>query len=48
MAAPDIDTAAQHLSKLGRNSEQWWIEFPTSRISVARIFWKEQSRDALR
>ena len=44
VASPNVDAAAQHLSMLGRDSEQWWIELPTNRIPVTRIFWKDKEK----
>jgi uncharacterized iron-regulated membrane protein len=34
---PNIDTAAQNLSKLGGNSDHWWIGLPTTRVPVTKI-----------
>ncbi|MGE0276568.1 MAG: PepSY-associated TM helix domain-containing protein [Nitrospiraceae bacterium] len=36
----DIAAASRLLETLGRNSDHWWIQFPTTRIPVTRIFWK--------
>jgi uncharacterized iron-regulated membrane protein len=37
---PNIDAAAQNLSRLGGNSDHWWIGLPTTRVPVTKIFWK--------
>ncbi|WP_447599384.1 PepSY-associated TM helix domain-containing protein [Nitrospira sp. Nam80] len=39
-AAPNIEAASRLLEKLGGHSDHWWIQLPTSRIPVTRIFWK--------
>jgi uncharacterized iron-regulated membrane protein len=37
---PNLDAAAQQLSTLAGNSDHWWIELPTARVPVIKIFWK--------
>ncbi|HJR77024.1 MAG TPA: PepSY-associated TM helix domain-containing protein [Nitrospiraceae bacterium] len=37
---PNVDAASRHLAKLGGDSDHWWIQLPTTRIPVTKIFWK--------
>lgn len=37
----DIDAVQQQLTRLGLNSERWWIEFPSARAPAVTVFWEE-------
>jgi uncharacterized iron-regulated membrane protein len=41
---PNIDAASRLLAKLGGNSDHWWIQLPTTRVPITRIFWKADDK----
>lgn len=43
-AALNVDAVTRQLSTLGGNSDHWWIELPTNRLPVTKIFWKRQDQ----